>query len=137
MTSYHQPADAEGEEGEPTSPHGKQFVKFTFYRVRDELRAASEHERVEAGRCLREFLERSGEQMLTRTYSTVGTRRDTDFMVWQVADELDIVTDWHSKLLASPLAAVLERPHTFLSMTMRSIYENPLHQQQPGAPGRE
>ena len=73
------------------------------------------------------LLERSGERMLTRLYSTVGTRADTDFLVWQVADDLDVITGWHGELLASPLATALERPHSYLSMTMRSIYSNPLH----------
>ena len=116
------------------SPRGVQFVKFTFYRVRDDLRAASQAERLEAAKRLGSLLERSTERMLTRTYSTVGTRADTDFLVWQVADELPVISDWHAELLASPLATGLERPHSYLSMTMRSIYTNPLH---TGAGGRD
>jgi chlorite dismutase len=135
MTSYHQPAEGtQGTSDSASSPRGKQFVKFTFYRVRDSLRAAPDAERTEVGERLRSHLESSEERMLTRTYSTVGTRGDTDFMVWQVADDLDLITHWHSELLSSPLAAVLERSHSYLSMTMRSIYENPLH---AGAAGRE
>ncbi len=122
---------------EPTSPHGKQFVKFTFFRVRDAVRAGDAAARAEAARCLAELLERSSQRMLTRTYTTVGTRRDTDFMVWQVADDLQEIMDWQSALLASPLASALEQPHSFLSMTMRSMYANPLHTSAPGDPGRE
>jgi chlorite dismutase len=135
MTSYHhRPAEAAQGDGSPASPQGKQFVKFTFYRVHDSLRASPAAERSEAGAYLRTLLDRSAERMLTRTYSTVGTRTDTDFMVWQVADDLDVITSWHSELLASPLAAVIERPHSYLSMTMRSMYENPVHPQDPNAP---
>ena len=116
------------------SPRGVQFVKFSFYRVRDELRAAPQAERLDVAKRLGSVLERSAERMLTRNYSTVGTRADTDFLVWQVADELPVITDWHAELLASPLATALERPHSYLSMTMRSIYTNPLH---AGAGGRD
>jgi len=119
------------------SPRGKQYVKFTFYRVADALRAAPERDRLEAGDRLRELLTQSSEQMLTRTYSTVGTRVDTDFMVWQVADDLDLIAHWHSEVLRSSLAPVLERPQSYLSMTMRSIYENPVHPRPPTDPSRE
>ncbi len=136
MTTHHRPAEgAAAASGAPPTPRGKQFVKFTFYRASDALRAASEAERAEVGDRLRAHLEASSETMLTRTYSTVGLRADTDFLVWQVADDLEVITHWHSQLLASPLAAVLERPYSYLSMTMRSIYENPMHPQAAG--GRE
>ena len=139
MTSYHHtPSEsATNASAPPTSPRGKQFVKFTFYRVADALRAAPEAERIEAGGHLRELLERSSERMLTRTYSTVGTRADTDFLVWQVADDLDLITHWHSELLGSLLASRLERPHSYLSMTMRSMYENPMHTRAPDDPSRD
>ena len=140
MTDSHHTPTSEGapDAGDaPMSPRGKQFVKFTFYRVADALRGASDAERASAGQRLRDHIEASEDRMLTRAYSTVGTRADTDFMVWQVADDLDAITDWHSELLASPLAPVLERPHSYLSMTMRSIYENPLHTRAPGDAGRD
>ena len=121
----------------PASPHGKQFVKFSFFNVRDAFRGASQEERTAAGRTLVELLERSSQRMLTRTYTTVGTRKDADFMVWQVADDLHEIMDWASAFLASPLAPVIERTHSFLSMTMRSIYENPMHPVKEGDTGRE
>ncbi len=139
MTSQHPHAAPHGaNEGTgATSPRGKQYVKFSFFRVRDALRGASEAERAAAGRCVVDLLERSAQRMLTRTYTTVGTRRDTDFMVWQVADDLHEIMDWQAAVLASPLAAALDQPHAYLSMTMRSMYANPLHGTAPGETGRE
>ena len=114
--------------------HGKQFVKFSFYQLRDEVRRAPAEERAALGRELTSLLGRSAERMLTRTYSTVGTRADTDFLIWQVSDELPEIQDWHGALLGSSLGGALERPHSYLSMTMRSMYSNPLH---PETKGRE
>ncbi|MEE8421348.1 MAG: chlorite dismutase family protein [Dehalococcoidia bacterium] len=116
------------------SPRGVQFVKFSFYRVGDDVRRGSEQDRLELAKTIGSLLERSAERMLTRLYTTVGTRADTDFLIWQVADDLSVITDWHSQLIASPLASALERPHSYLSMTMRSLYQNPLHE---GAEKRE
>ena len=106
---------------------GKQFVKFSFYRLRDDVRGAPEAERLGLGKRLASLLERSAERMLTRTYTTIGTRADTDFLIWQVSDDLPVIQDWHAEFLASPFGATLERPHSYLSMTMRSMYQSPLH----------
>ena len=115
-------------------PRGKQFVKFGFFRLRDSVRGAPDEARNQLGRILKTLLEKSEERMLTRTYSTIGTRADTDFLIWQVSDELRLIMDWHAALVNSPLGAALERPHSYLSMTMRSQYQNPLH---PETAGRE
>ncbi|MQA00422.1 MAG: chlorite dismutase [Dehalococcoidia bacterium] len=125
--------EGEHREARP-SPRGVQSVKFSFYRVSDHLRGASKSDRAKAGKRLTALLERSAERMLTRVYSTVGTRRDADFLVWQVHDDLETITDWHAELLRSPLTADLERPYSYLSMTMRSMYTNPLHE---GSEGRD
>lgn len=123
---HHTPAGADGAPARPAA-RGVQTVKFSFFRVHDGLRAGSPTERAALGRALRGALERSSDRMLTRVYSTVGTRHDADFLVWQVHDQLDPVTDWHAELLAGPLGGALERPYSYLSMTMRSQYTNPLH----------
>ena len=129
MTAAH-PASGGATGGRPdgASPRGVQFVKFNFYRLRDDVRAAPPGERIVVAKRLGSLLERSSQQMLTRLYSTVGTRADSDFLIWQVADDLAVIGDWHAELLASPLAAALERPYSFLSMTMASVYSNPLHE---------
>ena len=107
---------------------GVQSVKFSFYRISDELRAASVLERNALSEELVGLLDHSANTMLTRLYSTVGTRADTDFLIWQVHDDLAPIQDWHAALLASSVGGALERPHSYLSMTMRSIYTNPLHE---------
>ena len=121
-----------GASAEPAT--GKQFVKFSFFRLRDDIRAAPPADRAALASELMALIDRSAERMLTRTYSTVGTRADTDFLIWQVSDDLGEIQDWHGALLGSAVGAALERPHSLLSMTMRSIYSNPLH---AGAGGRD
>ena len=128
------PEAAPDREAARSSPRGVQSVKFSFYRLRDEVRAAPAAGRRALASELARLLGRSAERMLTRVYSTVGTRADADFLIWQAHDELAPIADWHAELLASPLAPALERPHSFLSMTMRSVYANPLHE---GAEGRD
>lgn len=124
-----------------TAPHhrrgpakGVQSVKFSFFRLVPEARRLPEAERAALGEALTELLDRSTQSMLTRAYSTVGTRADVDVVLWQVHDDLQVITDWHEALRRSPLGAWLEEPHSYLSMTMRSQYANDLHE---GAAKRE
>lgn len=136
----------DGHEGQHSAQHGAQpsggrppargvqSVKFTFYRVPGEVRRLPALERGELGRALGDALERSGSEMLTRVYTTAGTRGDVDFLVWQVHDDLRVIDDWHAALRRSTVGSLLEVPHSYLSMTMRSQYTNPEH---AGAETRE
>jgi chlorite dismutase len=105
-----------------------QSVKFSFYRIPSETRRLPASERAALGTELESLLVDSGERMLTRVYTTAGTRGDVDFLVWQVHDDLAVLDDWHAELNRSRVGAWLERPHSFLSMTMRSQYTNELHE---------
>jgi chlorite dismutase len=129
VTTTHPHARPEGASTErPTSPRGVQSVKFSFFRVSTDARRLPASDRAVLGQELTRLLDASAHEMITRTYSTVGARADTDFLVWQVHDDLSVITDWHAELLRSPLGAWLERPHSYLSMTMRSLYTNQLHE---------
>ncbi len=116
------------------TPRGVQSVKFTFFRLSTEGRRLPASERAELGEELTDLLDQSAQAMLTRAYSTVGTRGDVDFVVWQAHDSLRTITDWHEALRTSRVGAWLEQPHSYLSMTMRSLYTNDLH---AGAEKRE
>ncbi len=58
------------------TPRGVQSVKFTFYRLPNEARRLSSNERAALGTELESLLVESGEAMLTRVYTTAGTRGD-------------------------------------------------------------
>ncbi len=130
MTTTDQPAQAAA-----PAPHhrrgpakGVQSVKFSFYRLSIEARRLPATERAALGEALTDFLDESTQAMLTRAYSTVGTRADVELVLWQVHDDLEVITAWHEALRRSPVGAWLEEPHSYLSMTMRSQYNNELHE---------
>ena len=107
---------------------GVQSVKFSFFRLDRAARRLPEAERAALGEALTNLLDQSTQSMLTRAYTTVGTRADVDVVLWQVHDDLSVITDWHEALRRSPLGAWLEEPHSYLSMTMRSQYNNDWHE---------
>lgn len=134
MTAHVHPGAHTAAADAPRTPRGVQSVKFTFFRMPGEARRLPAAERARLGEALLGLLDRSGEQMVTRAYTTAGTRGDVDVLLWQVHDDLRVVMDWHTALRASSVGVWLETPRSYLSMTMRSLYTNPRHE---GAASRE
>src|SRR5918912_275665 len=60
--------------------------------------------------------------VVLRTYSTVGTRGDCDFMIWAVTERLEGLGELQTALNTSRMGAFLETPFSYLAMTKRSMY---------------
>lgn len=108
-------------------PNGKpaarrQFVKFSFFKVAPEWRrleaATRERQAAEFGDLVRTWQARN----LIRTYTTVGTRGDVDFLIWQVSIELADIQRMASEMLGTGLGGWLTTPYSYLSMTKHSTY---------------
>ena len=128
------PASTPASAAAARTPRGVQSVKFSFFKLPAEARRLPAEQRAALGETLSALLGASTDRMLTRVYTTAGTRGDTDFLVWQVHDDLGVISDWHAEFDRSSAGAWLERPHSYLSMTMRSQYTNSEHE---GAERRE
>jgi chlorite dismutase len=108
----------------------RQFVNFTFYRARPEWRLLSEADKT---RCRDEFaatVDQFRKQLLIHTYSTIGLRTNTDFMIWRIGYELDPIQEMTARLNKSEMGKYIEATQSFLSMTKRSMYidkDNPEH----------
>lgn len=119
---------AEIEEPKPKLP--RQFVNFTFYRARPEWRLLTEEDRKN---CREAFLNTVNEfrsQLMIHTYSTIGLRTNTDFMIWRIGYELEPFQEMTAAINKSEMAKYLEPTQSFLSMTKRSMYidkDNPEH----------
>jgi chlorite dismutase len=103
-------------------PGKRQFVKCTFWNVTPEWRRLPVDERE---RQLAEFAEVVGAwsgRNLIRSYSTIGTRGDTDFMIWQVSYDLNDVQALAGELLGTSFGGYLTIPYSYLSMTKHSAY---------------
>src|SRR6202049_3031137 len=120
-------------------PTARQHIRFSFSRVRPEwrLRSATERaaDREEVAALVREIGERDG--VLVRAYSTVGTRGDADFLLWLVSERIDDLHEFSARLHRTRLAAYLESPYSYFSMTKQSMYvEKHQHADQEGRSNR-
>jgi chlorite dismutase len=111
-------------------PIQRQFVNFTFYRVRPEWRLLDRDVK-ERGR--QEFAKVVGSftrDLLINTYSLVGLRTNAELMIWRIGYSLDPIQDMTARINATGLGCYMEATQSFLSMTKRSMYidkDNPEH----------
>src|SRR5256884_8350692 len=103
----------------------RQVVRFAFYRLDPAWRRLSAERqassKIEFGETIAGFAGR----LLLRPYGLVGIRGDCDFLLWQVAEDLDSLVALQTALNRTDLGAYLAVPYSYLAMTRRSIYEFP------------
>ncbi len=124
-------ADRDEVRGEqPKTSLPRQFVNFTFYRVRPEWRQLDDARR-SADR--QEFADAVAEfrpDLLLHAYSITGLRANADLMIWRIGYDLDPMQEMTARLNRTGLGRYLEATQSFLSMTKRSMYidkDNPEH----------
>lgn len=103
-------------------PGRRQIVKFTFFKVAPEWRRLDDEERERQSAEFAGVIEEWAAHNLVRCYSTMGTRGDTDFMVWHVSYALEEIQRMAGELLGTSLGGYLTTPHSYLSMTKHSAY---------------
>ncbi|HYZ51558.1 MAG TPA: chlorite dismutase family protein, partial [Nitrososphaeraceae archaeon] len=62
------------------------FLNFSFFKVDPKWRWLNEIGKEEAAKEFSSLIEVANSKMKVRTYSTVGLRKDTDFMLWIISD---------------------------------------------------
>ena len=105
----------------------RQFVSFSFYKLDPAFRRLDEHEKIQArSEFLKMFQGQPEPGMICLTYSTVGLRADADFLLWRISLGTDAFQQHTQRMNMTRLGAYLTTPHSFLSMTKRSMYVDKL-----------
>ena len=113
-------------------PEKRQVVRYAFYKLDPAWRRLSSERQASAKIEFGETLERYHGRLLLRPYGLVGLRGDCDFLLWQVAEDLDALVELQTALNRTDLGAYLSSPYSYLAMTRKSIYEfpaDPQHEQ--------
>jgi chlorite dismutase len=101
---------------------GRQFLKYTFFKLLPSWRSAEDGERKKAREAFREIVEKFSNTMIVKPFSLFGTRGDCDFMLWTISERLEDFQEMISEILKSSLGKCLSTPYSYLSMTRRSEY---------------
>src|SRR5437764_12366773 len=110
----------------------RQVVRFAFYKLDSAWRRLPAERQASAKLEFGETIESFAGRLLLRPYGLVGIRGDCDFLLWQVAEDLDSLVALQTALNRTDLGAYLSIPYSYLAMTRRSIYEfsqEPAHDQ--------
>src|ERR1041385_2851663 len=103
----------------------RQVVRFAFYKPDSAWRRLSAERQASSKIEFGEMIESFAGRLLLRPYGLVGIRGDCDFLLWQVAENLDALVALQTALNGTDLSAYLAIPYSYLAMTRRSIYEFP------------
>lgn len=111
----------------------RQVVRFAFYKLDSAWRRLPAERQADSKIEFGEAIERFAGRLLLRPYGLVGVRGDVDFLLWQVAEDVDSLMALQTALNRTDLGAYLTVPYSYLAMTRRSVYEFP---EDPGQPSR-
>src|SRR5207249_10317573 len=111
----------------------RRVVRFAVYKLAPAWRRLSAERQASSKIEVGPTIEGFPGQLLLRPYGLVGIRGDCDFLLWQVAENLDALVALQTALNRTDLGAYLSLPYSYLAMTRRSIYEFP---EDPGQPSR-
>jgi chlorite dismutase len=103
-------------------PGERQIVKFSFFQVTPEWRRLDADERERQIDQFASVVDDWAGRNLVRCYSTMGTRGDADFMIWQVSYDLEDIQQMAGEVLGTALGGYLTTPYSYLSMTKHSSY---------------
>ena len=99
-----------------------QYVAYTLYRIDPAWRRLPVEERAAGKEAFAEVVEAWAGRMELRTYTTVGVRADVDFFFWKLTERYEDFADLAADLNATPLAAYLETPYSYLAVAQPSKY---------------
>ena len=111
-----------------TTEH-RQVVRYAFYKLDPGWRRLPAERQAAAKTEFGETIERYRGRLLLRPYGLVGIRGDCDFLLWQVAEDLDALVELQTALNRTDLGAYVTIPYSYLAMTRRSIYDFPAEPQ--------
>ena len=113
-------ATRHGAHGDSTEP--REFVKYTFFKVRPEWKPlpadAKKKQKAEFAALLHDL----EDDIVLRTYSLVGIRADTDFMLWTVDPHLEALRDMARRIASTELGHYLDTAYAYLAATRPSEY---------------
>ncbi len=101
---------------------GRQFLRYTFFKLLPTWRTLQPEIRESAKLEFKLAIDHYSQRMIVKTFSQLGTRGDTDFMIWTISERLEDFQDLVSDILRGSMGKHLVIPYSYLSMTRRSEY---------------
>jgi NAD(P)H-dependent nitrite reductase small subunit len=101
----------------------RQYVRFAFYTIDPTWRRLPAAKQADHKRELMATIEGFNRRMLLRPYSLMGTRADTELLLWQIAESPLPFQELAVAIMGTQMGAYLNPAYSYFSQTKRSIYE--------------
>ncbi len=104
----------------------RQFLNYAFFKLDPDFRRLPAAERETAKEAFAELIAAwsKRDDFILRSYSLVGLRADTDFMLWRISEDIGCFRDMQAAINRSAFGAYLNQAYSFVSMQKRSQYVN-------------
>jgi chlorite dismutase len=102
----------------------REFVRFAFFQVQPHWRLRDPAARALDKAEFIETVQQFGRRFMIYSYSLVGSRGDSDFLLWQASRDFDHFQEFASALWHTRLGGYLRMTYSYFAMTRRSIYIN-------------
>jgi chlorite dismutase len=100
------------------------YLNFSFYKVDSKWRWLNDIGKEEAAKEFSSLIEVANTKMKVRTYSTLGLRKESDFMIWSISESLEKIQVLASKVYSTVLGKYVEASEVYLSTSRPSVYSN-------------
>ena len=100
------------------------YLNFSFYKVDSKWRWLNDLGRDEAAKEFALLISTANTKMKIRTYSTVGLRKESDFMLWMISDTIEKMQVLTSKIYSTVFGKYIEISDLYLSAARPSLYSN-------------
>jgi len=101
----------------------RQYVRFAFYTVDPLWRRLPAEEQVAQKEELLDVIHSFNRRMLLRPYSLMGTRADSELLLWQIAESPLPFRELASAITRTRMGGYLNMAYSYFSQTKRSLYE--------------
>ena len=96
------------------------FFNFSFFKVDPKWRWMADLAKEESARELENIL--ANAPVSVRTYSTLGLRDDSDFLIWLMSDSVEDIQETISKIYLTVVGKYLTPSRVYFSSTRPSVY---------------
>src|SRR5881397_3688488 len=121
-TRMTEPTQSQGSHETEDGGESREFLKYTFYRVRPEWRLLDSERKKKQKAEFASLLHDFEEDVTLWCYSLQGIRADVDFMVWAIDPHLETFREMARRVSSTELGHYLETTYAYLAASKRSQY---------------
>jgi chlorite dismutase len=100
------------------------YLNFSFYKVDPKWRWLNDIGKDEAAKEFSSLIDIANTKMRVITYSTIGMRKESDFMLWSISDSVEKIQVLSSKVYTTVLGKYVDTSEVYLAALRPSIYSN-------------